>query len=173
MSAALKRGAATVGAAAWLKCMEDSLILLGAILKVVHPELYHTSLAGLLTLGGREPYEPVLQQWGTPFNALSIIVNRQAPLHRDTQTRNEWYDMLLSIGDYSSAELHLPGLGLDFTYPSGTMVIFSGSLLRHGVTVRDADRICIAHYMRDVVQDRLQTDIAGWATVADIENIAV
>lgn len=165
VSAALKPKAAHLGAAAWLESMRDSTVLLGAILKVVHPELYARSVAGLATLHGHEDFETPLRPWGSPFNALSIISNRQTPLHRDTQSRREWYDLLVTIGNYSAATLSLPGLGLEYPYPSGSISIFSGALLQHGVSPADEERICIAYYMREAVQKRMNTGLAGWMTV--------
>ena len=145
--------------------------ILGGILNTIHPELYQTSLAASLKLQGEEKHEVVLAKWGTTFSALSLISNRSSPLHRDTKSRQDWYDLLVSFGTYPDATLHLPGLGLQFPYRSGTIAAFSGSLLRHGVSDHDADRVCVAYYMREKVHERLCVPMAGWMTTGRIGGV--
>ncbi len=138
-------------------------MLLGAVFRVMHPELYLRSREALLSLGQNPEFDEILQHWGTAFNAISVISNRITPEHRDTQSRKEWFDLLVAIGNYSAATLRLPGLGIELVYHSGTLVFFSGKLLQHAVDGWDGtDRVCLAYYMRDLVQERAGIPAAGW-----------
>ena len=89
----------------------------------------------------------ILPIWGSVFNAVGIISNRKTPLHRDCNTRPQWYDLLTTVGDYATAEMSLPTLGLRLKYDRGTVVAFSGRMLRHGVCKVDGDRQCVVWYM--------------------------
>lgn len=154
----------------WLIDMEETSILLGAFLRVIHPELYQTSLEAMLNLRGLPDIDLALAPWGTVFNALSIIVNRQTPEHRDSQSRSQWYDLLTTFGTYREAFLQLPGLGLEVPYPSGTLVAFSGRMIRHAVPACEGDRVCLAYYMRDAVQERLGSRAADWMRISQLEG---
>ena len=44
------------------------------------------------------------------FNSISIIFNHLMPAHRDGKSRNQWYDLLVTLGRYQSCNLELPGL---------------------------------------------------------------
>ena len=54
-------------------------------------------------------------------------------------------------------------LGLDLNYASGTVVSFCGTILEHQVSSWGVgDRICYAHFMRELVRKRLDVSPAGW-----------
>lgn len=156
----------------WLNDMRESSALLGATLGIIHPELYKAGWKAMrllqdnpnLVKEGREMLD-VLPLWSSPFSAYSIIANRCTPFHRDNQSRKEWYDMLVSVGDYQEAELSMPGIGPTFAYNSGTVMAFSGKVLQHGVGRHSGNRLCIAHYMRDKVHERLGIQAPGWMNV--------
>ncbi|EGN94928.1 hypothetical protein SERLA73DRAFT_61656 [Serpula lacrymans var. lacrymans S7.3] len=93
----------------------------------------------------------VLKTWSSVFNALSIIRNREIPIHWDCFSKAEWYDMLASVGDYNEAILKLTRVGFYFKYDSGTISAFSGKLLNHGVLSCSGERICFAYYMREYI----------------------
>lgn len=170
VSALLKARNLHRGGEAWLMAMQEPHLVLGGMLKIMHPDLYKSSLAALLQLQDQEEHATVLAKWGTVFNALSFISNRAAPLHRDSKSRKDWYDLLVSFGTYADATFHLPGLGMQFPYRSGTIVAFSGSLLRHGVSAHEGERACLAYYMRESVHKRLGVPMAGWMTVGRLEG---
>lgn len=144
-------------------------MLYNAVLRVIHPLHYKTSLNCLLRLHNTH-HESALENWGTVFNALSVISNRETPYHRDNQSRHQWYDLVTTFGTYPDARLSLPGLGIELPYHSGTISAFSGRVLRHGVREaegRPGDRLCLVYYMRESVQDRLGGQAGEWVRVND------
>lgn len=146
-------------------------MLLGAVFRVMHPELYHNSKEALLRLPRNPEQERALIPWGTVFSALSVIANRHTPPHRDTQSRAAWYDLLITAGPYENATLGFPGLGLSFPYSSGSVSCFSGKLLQHQVLDCDGERVCIAYYVRDNVQERLGVKAADWVRTEHLKNL--
>ena len=68
----------------------------------------------------------VLQMWMSVFNGVLVICNRETPVHRDNYSSCKWYDMLTTIRPYESAIFELPGVGLRFRYPSGTVISLCG-----------------------------------------------
>jgi hypothetical protein len=45
---------------------------------------------------GHNPNCPdVLSAWPTPFNGMLVIANCEIPDHSDTNSRAEWYDLLV------------------------------------------------------------------------------
>lgn len=157
------------GSVIWLNEMADTISLLTGVLKIIHPELYLNGLDTLTRLYSLSHNMPdseniasVLSQWSSAFNAISVISNRTTPIHRDTKSRAQWYDLLLTIGPYSSSWIELPGLGLRFSYDSGTVVCFPGRILAHGVPDCDGERVCYAFYMREALHARAKVGTCGW-----------
>lgn len=75
--------------------------LLDGILAVAHPELYQKSLSLCRTITDTHPQSSeIMALWPFCFNAAQIIVNWQTIMHRDTGSRAEWYDLLLTMGSY-------------------------------------------------------------------------
>jgi len=111
-----------------------------------------------------EDLQEALELWTSIFNGVQIISNRETPIHRDFQSRPEWYDLLVTVGPYKDTVFELPGIGIRFAYNSGTVIGLSGKVLRHGVTETEGERICLAYYMRENVQRRLGTNLASWNT---------
>jgi hypothetical protein len=111
-----------------------------------------------------EDLQEALELWTSIFNGVQVISNRETPIHRDFQSRPEWYDLLVTVGPYKDTVFELPGIGIRFAYNSGTVIGLSGKVLRHGVTETEGERICLAYYMRENVQRRLGTNLASWNT---------
>lgn len=153
----------------WLQDMEESSALIGATLGLIHPELFKAGRNAILALKnapelvqeGQEMLN-LLPFWSSPFSGYSVISNRCTPFHRDNQSRKQWYDLLVTVGEYQGAQLSLPGIGAMFAYDSGTLVGLSGRVLQHGVTKHTGSRLCLAHYMRDKVHERLCIPAPGW-----------
>jgi len=147
---------------AWLIDISESFTLLSSIVRVIHPKLYAMGIETIKKMGMAGSPQEVLQIWYSIFNGVQIISNRETPVHRDHNTRWEWYDLLTTVGPYQEAILELPGVGLKFSYESGTVLGISGRLLRHGVSEADGERMCVAYFMRENVQNRMETKYAGW-----------
>lgn len=155
----------------WTIEMQESSALIGSILGVAHPQLYQQGVTALSRLS-REPAKFVdneeqlmraLSIWTSPFNALSVITNRNTPAHRDTKGRNEWLDFVTALGeDNSVGIMTFPGLGLSVDYNPGTIVAIAGKIIRHAANFEGGERACIAYYMRNKVQERLGLPAGTW-----------
>jgi len=90
-----------------------------------------------------------LENWSTVFTNILLIVNRSTPLHRDSHSQADWYDMPVSVSNYDDCALHIPSLEIQVLYNPGTVVAFSGRLFWHGVNEVDGVRCWLVYYMRD------------------------
>jgi hypothetical protein len=142
--------------------MAESLAILSGVIRVIHPELYQMGLTSIAALGQMANLQDIISIWTSIFNGILVISNRETPIHRDNLSHPEWYNLLATIGPYRSAIFELPGVGIRFRYNSGTVIGLSGRLLRHVVSESDGERVCIAYYMRDNVQRRLEAKFASW-----------
>lgn len=163
----------------WCRETKSFSELLGGVLSVIHPELYNIAREAMIKLSsGPEsggPWVPceevprlhdVLSTWGHPWTALSVMVNRSTPFHRDVNGRNSWMDLLVTVGDYKLGRLELPGLGVRLVYDPWTVVGLLGKVVRHGAGEVDGERACIAYYMRNGVHERLGLRAGTWMNVA-------
>jgi hypothetical protein len=157
----------------WMENTKESMVLLGAIMSIVQPEVYHTGRRALEKLFNEPDFVnkqvelfDALEVWWTPFSAMSVVSNRETPLHRDMGGRVEWSDMLIALGEYHHGRFALPGLGLTYRYNPGTVLAFSGKAFEHGATC-PGNRACIALYMRDNVIKRLKLPTPSWLNVRD------
>lgn len=153
----------------FLAVTKEAFALTTGILAVTHPEQY--AMAGEMKRAMIESgqCEEALRNWPTVFTAISIISNRESPLHRDLHEAWEWFDLLLSIGPYEQAPLYLPNLGIRVNNPPGTICVFGGRALWHGVR-KVSPRITFALYMRKLVQEGLDIEPAGWITQREYER---
>ncbi|EAU90730.2 hypothetical protein CC1G_03999 [Coprinopsis cinerea okayama7 len=137
--------------------MEESLALVGAILSVVHPELYEIGchvmnemrVADESQVKYPEQVHRVLKTWASPFTALSLIINRETIQHRDTSGPRYGMDILVTGGRYENGRFETPGLGLRWAYDPGTLVALLGKILLHGVAPVNGERWCLAHFWRE------------------------
>lgn len=139
--------------------------LLNCLLAIVHPELHAAGRHVMKTL--REDDEVAdlhegLQHWYTVFTAITLIKNRESPLHRDPKTNIRWFDLMLSVGDYEEAILELSTFGLRFLYNSGSVCFLSGKLVRHGVSAAHGGRICYVYYMRESMHEVYSASQTNW-----------
>jgi hypothetical protein len=154
--------------------MQESNAILGGLLNVMHPELYRQARDGLIRLsehpnsirnGEQELLLAALRTWTNPFSALQVILNRETPLHRDVRGRKNWYDMLVTLGNYTNGRFELPGIGLRLNYPPGTVIGICSMALMHGAGKVNGDRICLAYFMRNKVLERLGICAGNWPKV--------
>jgi hypothetical protein len=86
-------------------------------------------------------------------------------MHRDAQAAPPDYDFLVSAGTHTGAWLELPDVKTKLSYDPCTVVAICGRVLRHAVhDWADGERLCIAHFMRDAVHDRLHIPRPDWVT---------
>ncbi|KAG1742094.1 hypothetical protein EDD22DRAFT_851636 [Suillus occidentalis] len=157
--------------------MHRPAVLIAAALRVMHPNLYWSSLAAKLALGlwadqnKSNEIGDRLREWPSVFTALAIVCNRRSPMHRDPLSRPQWFDAMTTFGNYGVATIKMPNLGIESVYPAGSMVAGSGQIIRHGLEMADGDRTAWVWYMRDDVHafvDIPRADYSKyWSLVAD------
>ena len=86
----------------WLDAISESNAICSAILAVIHPKLYDAGLQAIQRLRGTPEVErqDVLRHWASVFSGVAIISNRRSPKHRDSGSRFNWYDLLVTLGTY-------------------------------------------------------------------------
>jgi hypothetical protein len=156
----------------WLRDSETSFELVDALLATVHPELHRRSSAVRKQLLADEEIadlHELIEAWPTVFTAISVVHNRETPFHRDSKSAPQWYDLFLSVGSYTDAILELPSLGIRARYMPGTAALFSGLLLRHGVSAVDrGDRIGYVFYMRPSVFHFASISVGKWVEYSSL-----
>lgn len=152
------------GSSKWMKLSNEIEVFLNLTLSLINPDLFRTGLLMLQRLREYDPTSDVAKKWQSVYSGIAIICNRRSPLHRDSQGRPEWYDLLLSYnGPRARPLLSVTDLGLNLKYSSGTVVAFCGMILKHQVSSwGKGDRVCYAHFMRESVRERLDVPPAGW-----------
>ncbi|KIM43470.1 hypothetical protein M413DRAFT_9523 [Hebeloma cylindrosporum] len=152
----------------WLGAMMESSALIGGILSLVHPDLYHAGRDLILHLDQNpgsvdrpDRLRDILLAWTAPFQGLSVISNRVTPAHRDINAARESMDVLVALGKYRNGTLNLPGIGVALQYNPGTVAVLAARLLLHSAEC-DGERACVAYYMREKVQQRLGIAQPGW-----------
>ncbi|KIJ59107.1 hypothetical protein HYDPIDRAFT_101343, partial [Hydnomerulius pinastri MD-312] len=158
----------------WLRESETSFRLVDALLAIVHPELYRRSSAVREQLLADEEImdlHELIRAWPTLFTAISVMYNRETPFHRDSKSAPQWYDLFLSVGSYTDAILELPTLGICACYMPGTAALFSGLLLRHGVSpVDQGDHIGYVFYMRPSVFHFASIYLGKWVKYSSLST---
>lgn len=137
--------------------------LASALLYAVHPELYlqaRRCLAWTLR-SAPEADSRHLQKWGSVFTVLDLIVNRETPLHRDTEPPAGWLDFLMTIGSYQECHFAAPTIGQRFYYPPGTVLGLNSSRILHGASAADGERACLVFYLRQHVARFFGTERVG------------
>ena len=130
----------------------------------MHPELHDAGQETMNRLRQHAQIQPqeVLRRWTSAFNGVSVIYNRLTPPHRDGNSRKQWYDLLVSIGEYQNCNLELPGVGPSLEYGPGTVVGLLGSTLEHAVAHFGGERVCYAYFMRDRVHEWARVPAHSW-----------
>ena len=127
-------------------------LLMSVAIALAHPEQYALTRASLEKLASLRHICQFIDGWAFAFNVLTIVVNREAWLHRDKMSGAlALLDMLLNIGGDPGTVLELPGVGVRLQYDSGTAAIFSGHTHIHGVSRSTEERVCFAAYVRPSV----------------------
>lgn len=159
--------------AAWISAMEESNLLLGAVLGVIHPPTYKAGIqcirqiAQQKDIAKRENLEELLRVWTSPCVAGSVMNNRNSPIHRDTGGSHCSMDLLASVGKFSEATFAVPSLGYQFCFRSGAIFGILGKIVPHGATVT-GERLCYAQYLRDNIFSTLGVEQPGWMNMKDI-----
>jgi hypothetical protein len=76
-------------------------------------------------------------------------------------------DMLVSVGNYKEGKFQAPGLGMEFSYSSGTVITVAGRVIRHGATT-DAERLCMSLYQKENIFLALDVSEPDWVHIDDL-----
>ena len=136
--------------------------ILSGILRIMHPDQYRVGYEVLQRLATVSNCGEALATWPMVFHAVSIISNRSSPLHRELKGCFPYFDLLISVGDYSQAPLEIWPVGLQLWNSSGTVCGVSGKAFLHGVAESDGPRICHALYMRKDLQEFVAVKPCSW-----------
>ena len=136
--------------------------LLSGILRIMHPQQYHASMKAMQRILTSPKHTEIIDRWGCPFNALSIIVNRRCRPHRDTKSRISYFDLLGSFGNFTDFQFHMKSIGVTVNVQSGGMIGLCGHLILHEASECVGDRVCYAWYMRGSVHSAMEVAPASW-----------
>lgn len=159
----------------FLRAISNTEIVVNAISALCARELYQIGMAATHALKYdnwvNKWYENI-NLWTSAFSGIQAIVNRSTPSHRDSGASGAMYDLLFSAGTHEYAEVILRDLQAKMVYLPGTVVLVCGRVLRHAVpTWSGGERICIAHYMRDNVHNRLGLPRPDWVDIGVYTNL--
>ncbi|KIJ65267.1 hypothetical protein HYDPIDRAFT_89118 [Hydnomerulius pinastri MD-312] len=132
------------------------IAVMSASIMVMHPDFY---VSGREALGRLQAWAKeadaemaaLIPHWPSVFSVISVIKNRETPLHRDQSCRVQWLDLLVGIGGDPDLHMELESIGRWIRYSLGTVVALSDKLIQHGVPASTRDRTCIVQHMRDAV----------------------
>ena len=151
-------------------------VLCNAMTALVASQQYDSGQAAIQKIkDGKEldSLHPNLGYWHSIWSGFSLIVNRMTVFHRDPGASAPCFDLLISGGTHSDCKLELPDIGATLSYAPGTGVFVTGRVLRHGVkSWSGGERICLAHFMKDIVHDRLGQPRPEWTNIDDFLEIA-
>jgi hypothetical protein len=152
--------------AKFIKDIQDAEAVLNCVAMLICPQLHSISVSAIekLKVGeGLFKWDDVITNWPSVFSGIEVISNRITPPHRDTNAAPTMYDFLVSAGTHTEAWLDLQDVNAHLAYNPGTVVALCGKVLRHGVqTWIGGERICVAHFIRDAVQERLNLRCPDW-----------
>ncbi|THH19358.1 hypothetical protein EUX98_g8788, partial [Antrodiella citrinella] len=115
----------------WCETLTDVHAILAGAMRIMHPQQYVAASDLTNALAGVEDVHTAITNWGVgPFNAVSVIANRETPHHRDPGTTLRCYDMMISVGPFTSAPMHLEGLGIEIENTPGTLIVLPGKTTR-------------------------------------------
>jgi hypothetical protein len=159
----------TEDGANYVNSIYDAEGIINCIGMLICPDLFSIGVKAIekLKYGERPDIQHKnVQLWPSFFSALEVITNRVTPLHRDKQAAPQMYDFLVSGGTHTNTWFDLPDVGARLSYNPGTITAICGKVLRHGVSTwqEKTDRLCVAHFMRDWVHNRLNLPRPGWVS---------
>ena len=161
----------------WLQDMIYPTSIVSGALSIMHPQLYEDGMRAMSVMQDwSSRYDSRMNEalalWPTRFTNVSLIANRSTPLHHDPQSHASWFDVLVSVGEYTQCVLAIPTLGIELVYKPGTMVAFSGRLLRHGVNAVEGNWYCLSYYMRDNIHHWAKVPkCADWMRINSMEQL--
>ena len=154
----------------FMKAIADVELLCNCVAALVTPDLYSLGLEAIsMVKDGVEMAEIYknVDGWPSIYTAMQVIMNRVTPLHRDIGGCPTHYDLLVSAGTHSDTVLGIKELGLSLCYSPGTLVSLCGKIFFHEVPQWTGERICVAHFIKDKVHERLHLKRPEWPKMSD------
>ncbi len=162
----------------WLINIQHTEECINSVLSVIAPALFNRALEAIEEIKARPDHYfgevaesrakawpatlKAVQLWPTVFSGVAVITNRKTPSHRDDGGHRPWYDMLYSGGKHTKAKLKVVDFNATFNYKPGSLVALCGKTFRHqDMEYEGPDRICLAHYMRFDVMERMMLKAKG------------
>ena len=141
----------------------------------MNPKLFKEGMEGMTKLNqyaneSDSKMAMALQHWSLVFTNMQLIANHSAPLHRDPNTLTPWFDLLCTVGDYEDCFMYIPTLRIILEYPPGTVVTFSGRLLRHAVNRVEGNRYTMVYYMQWAVHNWLGVEDLNWMNIHNLKG---
>lgn len=159
----------------WVRQIQPVEILFNGITALINRPLYDAGSSVIAQLHTGLPLSwtvPVVQEWQSVFSAVGLIANRKTLPHKDPGGWPQAYDLLGSFGAHSDARLVVDDVGCAFDYNPGTMVGICGRVLQHSCTDWTGhDRVCLAHYVKQSIFDRLKVPTSSWVPFTDYKHL--
>jgi hypothetical protein len=158
----------------WTKELSETSALTGGLTALINPEVYRAGIEALEAIilnpelvSKNDDLHEILTFWTSPFLAISLISNRNSPLHRDNGGGYPTMDLLMSVGKYRHAWFNVPGLGYNLCYNSGTVIGICGRVVRHGATA-EGQRLVWAHYLKINMLQELGITEPDWVQLDNL-----
>ncbi|KAL4061700.1 hypothetical protein J3A83DRAFT_4098923 [Scleroderma citrinum] len=147
--------------------------ILSGTLSIMHPPLYDAGLEAMKALRqwsavADHAMSDALFQWPTVYTNVSVIANHSAPLHHDPHSHVDWYDLLVSLGEYMDCVLDIPTLGLPSWHCSS--ILQQVALAWGWVNAISGNKYSLAYYMRNNVHNWLNVPREDWMRVHTVQN---
>ncbi|EAU80378.2 hypothetical protein CC1G_12677 [Coprinopsis cinerea okayama7 len=139
----------------------ETMAIIGAVLALTQPVLFHVSLEmlermadGVVTVGQPWVFHEVLRKWTSPFQTFTIYNNFSRPPHRFSDTHPMASDILLSAGAGECHRFTCPTLGREFHFDPGTICAGLTHLVCHGwAAAGNSDHlVCQFSVCEDLIQ---------------------
>ena len=158
----------------WIAEIQETMALLGGIQAVINPAQYRAGIACIESITNNpsqiaksENLKELLVQWSSPFNVISVMNNRDSPLHRDNGGGYSMMDVLTSVGEYINCRFSVPGLAVEFWNRLGLVITLSRRVVRHRASA-EGERLCIAQYSRETIFEELQIPEPDWTSIDNL-----
>ncbi|KAF5319118.1 hypothetical protein D9611_014077 [Ephemerocybe angulata] len=139
----------------FIRSLQEYNALVGGMLAVIHPDLYRVALGTWKAIHNSsegctrpERVRELLEIWASPFTAVSLIVNRETPLHKDRLGGQYYLDAVSTFGNYVNGRFEIPALGMRFRYNPGCVIFLNSYTFAHGASRVEGERYCIASFFR-------------------------
>jgi len=158
----------------WIQQVAETSSLLGGLTAIINPGVYRAGMECVKKIQSNpeliakgEDLLQILRYWTSPYTTVSLISNRNSPLHRDNGGGYASMDLLISVGEYKDGWFQVPGLGYNVFYNSGTAIAIAGRVVVHGARA-EGERLVWAQYLKENILGELDVHEPDWIQIADL-----